>query len=38
MEEEINYIQKNNIWELPTLPKGYKVIGVKWVYKAKKDS
>ncbi|GJV20713.1 retrovirus-related pol polyprotein from transposon TNT 1-94 [Tanacetum coccineum] len=36
MEEEIKSIEKNDTWELTTLPKGQKAIGVKWVYKAKK--
>ncbi|GKC41664.1 retrovirus-related pol polyprotein from transposon TNT 1-94 [Tanacetum coccineum] len=36
MVEEINSIEKNDTWELTTLPKGQKAIGVKWVYKAKK--
>jgi Reverse transcriptase (RNA-dependent DNA polymerase) len=33
MDEEINVIEKNEIWELTELPKGQKVIGVKWVFK-----
>nr|GEX83056.1 retrovirus-related Pol polyprotein from transposon TNT 1-94 [Tanacetum cinerariifolium] len=37
-EEEIKYIEKNDTWELTTLPKGQKAIGVKWVYKAKKNA
>ncbi|GKD22590.1 retrovirus-related pol polyprotein from transposon TNT 1-94, partial [Tanacetum coccineum] len=37
MEEEIKSIEKNDTWELTTLPKGQKAIGVKWVYKAKKN-
>ncbi|GJR20012.1 retrovirus-related pol polyprotein from transposon TNT 1-94 [Tanacetum coccineum] len=36
MDEEIKSIEKNDTWELTTLPKGQKAIGVKWVYKAKK--
>nr|GEW30773.1 retrovirus-related Pol polyprotein from transposon TNT 1-94 [Tanacetum cinerariifolium] len=36
MEEEIKSIEKNDTWELTTLLKGQKAIGVKWVYKAKK--
>ncbi|GJY57386.1 retrovirus-related pol polyprotein from transposon TNT 1-94 [Tanacetum coccineum] len=36
MEEEIKSIKKNDTWELTTLPKGQKSMGVKWVYKAKK--
>nr|GFB90230.1 hypothetical protein [Tanacetum cinerariifolium] len=30
--------KKNDTWELTTLPKGQKTIGVKWVYKAKKKA
>ena len=33
MEEEIEATEKNNTWELSTLPKGYQVIGVKWLFK-----
>nr|GEZ45107.1 copia-type polyprotein [Tanacetum cinerariifolium] len=36
MEDEIKSIEKNDTWELTTLPKGQKAIGVKWVYKANK--
>ncbi|XP_075088491.1 uncharacterized protein LOC142170475 [Nicotiana tabacum] len=38
MEEKIKSIEKNNIWELTTLPKGYRAIGVKWIYKPKKNA
>ncbi|GKE66254.1 retrovirus-related pol polyprotein from transposon TNT 1-94, partial [Tanacetum coccineum] len=38
MKEEIKSIEKNDTWELTTLPKGQKAIGVKWVYKAKKNA
>ncbi|GJY75754.1 retrovirus-related pol polyprotein from transposon TNT 1-94 [Tanacetum coccineum] len=38
MEEEIKSIEKHDTWELTTLPKGQKAIGVKWIYKAKKKS
>nr|GEY20036.1 uncharacterized mitochondrial protein AtMg00810-like [Tanacetum cinerariifolium] len=38
MEEEIKSIEKNDTWELITLPKSYKAIRVKWVYKAKKNA
>nr|GFA70386.1 retrovirus-related Pol polyprotein from transposon TNT 1-94 [Tanacetum cinerariifolium] len=37
-KEEIKSIEKNDTWELTTLPKGQKAIGVKWVYKAKKNA
>jgi Reverse transcriptase (RNA-dependent DNA polymerase) len=35
MDEEINFIEKNETWELVELSKGQKVIGVKWVFKKK---
>nr|XP_016451574.1 PREDICTED: uncharacterized protein LOC107776213 [Nicotiana tabacum] len=38
MEEEIDSIEKNNTWELTTLPKGNRAIGVKWVYMTKKNA
>ena len=38
MDEEIKAIKKNDTWELVTLPIGKKTIGVKWVYKLKKNA
>ncbi|KAK3017933.1 hypothetical protein RJ639_004022 [Escallonia herrerae] len=38
MNEEIGAIVKNDTWELTTLQYGKKLIGVKWVYKVKKNS
>ncbi|KAM1823768.1 hypothetical protein FF1_025765 [Malus domestica] len=38
MDEEIEAIEKNETWELTVLPKGHKAIGVKWVYKTKKNA
>ena len=38
MERELESIEKNQTWELVDLPKGHKSIGLKWVYKLKKDS
>ena len=35
MRLEIKAITENDTWELTTLPKGAKKIGVKWVYKTK---
>ncbi|GKD48884.1 retrovirus-related pol polyprotein from transposon TNT 1-94 [Tanacetum coccineum] len=32
------YERRNDTWELTTLRKGQKAIGVKWVYKAKKNA
>jgi len=37
MDEEIKAIEKKNTWELTTLPKGKEALGVKWVYKVKKN-
>ena len=38
MDEEIKSIEKNNTWELSELPKGHKAIGVKWIFKKKKNA
>ncbi|KAL4284533.1 hypothetical protein GQ457_16G014010 [Hibiscus cannabinus] len=35
MDEEIASIDRNDTWELTSLPEGHKSIGVKWVYKTK---
>ncbi|GKA99022.1 retrovirus-related pol polyprotein from transposon TNT 1-94, partial [Tanacetum coccineum] len=35
MDQEIQAIERNNTWELTTLPYGGKSIRVKWVYKTK---
>jgi len=36
MDEAINAIECNNMWELSNLPKGARPVGVKWVrYKAR---
>ena len=35
MDEEINSIEKNQTWELCSLPNEAKCIGVKWIYKTK---
>ena len=38
MDDEIKAIEKNDTWEFVALPKGHKPIGVKWVYKTKKNA
>ncbi|RDX99067.1 hypothetical protein CR513_17940, partial [Mucuna pruriens] len=38
MEKEIKAIRKNDTWELSNLPKGHQAIGVKWVFKIKKNA
>ncbi|GJU46394.1 zinc finger, CCHC-type containing protein [Tanacetum coccineum] len=37
MKVELDSINRNNTWELTTLPKGHKAIGLNWVFKTKKD-
>jgi hypothetical protein len=37
MEEEMKSILKNSTWEQATLPAGHRAIGLKWVYKIKRD-
>jgi hypothetical protein len=38
MNKEIQSIEKNRTWELVKLPAGKRPIGVKWVYKLKRNS
>ena len=38
MNEEIKSIEKNDTLALTTLPKGEKPIGLKWVFKEKKNA
>jgi hypothetical protein len=35
MDQEIESIEKNNTWDLTSLPSVAKKIGVKWIYKTK---
>ena len=37
-EDEIDSINKNNTWELVELPQGVKIIGLKWVFKVKRNA
>ncbi|GKE11221.1 putative RNA-directed DNA polymerase [Tanacetum coccineum] len=37
MDSELASIEKNNTWSLVNLPKNKKAIGLKWVYKVKRD-
>jgi hypothetical protein len=37
MQEEMNSIEENGTWTLTDLPAGFKPIGLKWVYKVKRD-
>nr|GEU82342.1 non-heme dioxygenase N-terminal domain-containing protein [Tanacetum cinerariifolium] len=38
MEIELDSINKNNTWILTTLPVNQKAIGLKWVFKTKRDA
>ncbi|KAJ9561683.1 hypothetical protein OSB04_006843 [Centaurea solstitialis] len=37
MVDELNSMEENDVYELAELPKGYKPIGSKWVFKTKLD-
>lgn len=37
MKKKLEYIEKNNTWELFDLPKRKKSIGVNWVFKVKEN-
>jgi hypothetical protein len=37
MLDELQSIDENGTWTLTTLPAGHRAIGLKWVYKVKKD-
>ena len=38
MLEEMNSIESNQTWRLVPLPPGHRPIGLKWVYKVKKNA
>ena len=38
MNAELQSIRENNTWSLSSLPKGHKAIGLKWVFKVKRDA
>jgi hypothetical protein len=35
INEKLNLLEKNNTWNLTTLPPNYNVIGYKWILKVK---
>jgi len=37
MQTEMDSIHQNNTWVLSVLPSGHKAIGLKWVFKVKRD-
>jgi hypothetical protein len=38
MRAELDSIEENQTWTLTDLPRGHKPIGLKWVYKLKRDA
>jgi hypothetical protein len=38
MEDELESMRMNKVWDLEAIPKGVKTVGYKWVYKTKRDS
>ena len=38
MEDEMESMSSNHVWDLEEIPKGAKTVGCKWVYKTKYDS
>jgi hypothetical protein len=38
MEDELESMRMNNVWDLEVIPQGAKTVGYKWVYKTKRDS
>jgi hypothetical protein len=37
MHEELNNFTRNQVWEVVERPKGYNVIGTKWIFRNKQD-
>jgi hypothetical protein len=37
MEVELKSIQESQTWEIADLPRDHKAIGLKWVFKVKRD-
>jgi hypothetical protein len=37
MQEEIDFVKRNQTWELAYLPLGHRAITLKWVYKLKRN-
>lgn len=38
IEEEMQLIKENKVWDLVELPEGYKPISCKWVFQTNRDS
>jgi hypothetical protein len=37
MKAEMDAVEKNRTWELADLPRGHRMITLKWVFKLKRD-
>jgi hypothetical protein len=37
MEDELESIRMNKVWDLEVISQGTKIVGCKWVYKTKHD-
>lgn len=37
MKDEMEFMVKNQDWDLIELPQGHSTIGCKWIYKTEKD-
>jgi hypothetical protein len=37
MQEELNQFERNKVWTLAPRPKDHSVIGIKWIFRNKKD-
>src|SRR4051812_49220616 len=35
MQEELNQFKRNDVWDLVPIPKGFNIIGTKWVFRNK---
>ena len=38
IKKEIDWLDRNNVWDVVELPKGCKAVGSKWIYKRKHDA
>ena len=35
IQEELNQFTRNDVWDLVPIPKGFNIIGTKWVFRNK---
>jgi hypothetical protein len=38
MEDELESMRMNKVWDLEVIPQGAKIVDCNWVYKTKRDS